>query len=89
MNHNDLLVGTVAGVLGVIILLAGALNWESAFRYRPARWIEASYGRVIARVFYVVLGLALIGLGIAISQGWVVNRTRSGGNTTHTTSLIR
>lgn len=76
MNYNDLLVGTVAGVIGAITLLAGACNWESAYRYRPARWIEASCGRVPARVFYVLLGLALIGLGIAISQGWGVYRTR-------------
>lgn len=76
MNYNDLLVGTVAGVIGAITLLAGVCNWETAYRYRPACWIEASYGRVPARVFYVLLGLALIGLGIAISQGWGVYRTR-------------
>lgn len=76
MNYNDLLVGTVAGALGTMILFAGALNWESAYRYRPARWIEARYGRLPARIFYVLLGMILIGLAIAISQGWGLYRAQ-------------
>ena len=75
MMASDLFVGGVASVLGLVILLAGALNWQRSYAYRPARWIEAAYGRGLARVFYVLLGLGLIGLGVAISQGWSFQRS--------------
>ena len=70
MNYNDLLVAAVAISIGLATLLAGVLNWESAYRFRPARWIEASYGRILARLFYAALGLFLVALGAAVSQGW-------------------
>lgn len=78
MNSTDLFVGSVAGVVGLVILLAGALNWQRSYEYRPARWIEAAYGRNLARAFYVLLGLGLIVLGVAISQGWGFNRSKPG-----------
>jgi hypothetical protein len=76
MNYSDWLVGLVAAILGTAIFLAGALNWEQSYRFRPARWIESTYGRGAARTFYVLLGLGLIGLGVAISQGWRFQRAK-------------
>lgn len=75
MNYEDWLVGLVSAGLGATLLLAGVLNWEWSFRYRPGRWIESAGGRISARIFYAALGLFLIGLAIAISQGWVLNRS--------------
>ena len=77
MNYSDWLVGIVSSVLGLVCLLAGALNWAESYRFRPARWIEAAYGRAAARTFYVLLGLGLIALGVAISQGWGFNRAKA------------
>jgi hypothetical protein len=73
-NYEDVLVGLVAAGLGTATLLAGVLNWEWTFQYRPVRWIEAAYGRGPARIFYALLGLTMIGLGLAIFQGWVLFR---------------
>ena len=69
MNGDDLVVGLAAGLIGGVMLFAAALNHDLYYRYVFARLIDARFGRTAARVFYVVLGAALLAIGVAILLG--------------------
>ena len=73
MSWSDAFVGGVAIVVGTLALLAAATNWEAAFQFPKARSIEARFGRRTARVFYAMLGIVLVLLGIAIAAGFGPN----------------
>lgn len=70
MEVQDVFVGAVAIGIGIFALLSGVLNWEWSYRLWKARWVEARFGRRAARAFYVILGLSMIALGIAIAAGF-------------------
>lgn len=69
MNFVDLLVGGVSILLGILAIGAALLNWSSSYTLWVARNIVDRLGRGYARVFYALLGVALIGLGVAIALG--------------------
>jgi hypothetical protein len=74
MAVQDVFVGVVAIGIGLFALLAAIFNWDWSYRLWKARWVEARFGRRGARVFYVILGLAMIALGVAIAVGFGPNR---------------
>ncbi|MDR0745635.1 MAG: immunity 17 family protein [Mediterranea sp.] len=51
-------------VTGIIALLASLLNWDWFFKAQNAQLIVRNVGRSWARLFYGILGLALIGMAI-------------------------
>jgi hypothetical protein len=51
-------------VTGIIALLASLLNWDWFFKAQNTQFIVRNVGRSRARLFYGVLGLALIGMAI-------------------------
>lgn len=70
MNHQDLLVGAIAVIIGIILLAAGLfpINW---FLNLPKlHWIERRWGRASARAVLVLVGIGLLVLGIAVAGGW-------------------
>lgn len=69
MINPDLFVGAVAIAIGLFVMSAALFNWEWYYQLHKARWIESICGRSGARVFFGVLGLALIVLGAAIAMG--------------------
>ena len=69
MTVDQLFVGAVAFILGLLALTAAIHNRDWYFRLPKARWIENRWGRSTARVVYVLLGAGLIALGIAIVLG--------------------
>ena len=78
MNPEELFVGSVALVLGVVGVVVAIGNWDACYQFSKVRWIESKGGRRTARAAYAVCGILLIILGIAIALGFGPNRTRTG-----------
>lgn len=51
---------------GAFTAFAAVLNWSFFFEHRKARFLVRILGRSGARVFYLILGLVLIGAGIML-----------------------
>lgn len=73
MTHEQLFVGGTSIALGVLSLAAGASNREVFFQLTKIQWIETRGGRGLARLTYALVGIVLIGLGIAIAAGFGPN----------------
>lgn len=69
MTAEQLFVGAVAFILGLLALIAAIHNRDWYFRLPKARWIEDRWGRSTVRVVYALLGIALIALGLVIVSG--------------------
>lgn len=68
MNDTTItLVFSVGG--GLFCVLAAALDWDWFMNHPKARFFVNTFGRNGARVFYVLLGCLLIGLGGMMWQG--------------------
>jgi hypothetical protein len=78
MNLEELFVGFVAVTLGALAAAAAVSNLDWCYRLHKIRWIEARWGRAGARIFYALLGAALIGLGVAIALGFGPNKSVRG-----------
>jgi amino acid permease len=66
---EDLLMGSVACILGAVAIVASLSNWEACYQLAKLRWIESWGGRRTARIVYGLLGVSLIILGIVIALG--------------------
>lgn len=73
MSHEQLFVGGTSIVLGVLSVAAGASNHEAFFQLTKIKWIEKRGGRAMARATYALVGVTLIGVGIAIAMGFAPN----------------
>lgn len=51
-------------LVGAVSLLASIFNWEWFFNAQNSQFIVRSLGLNSARIFYAVIGLAMIGAGI-------------------------
>ena len=51
-------------VTGIIALLASLLDWDWFFKAQNTQFIVRNVGRPWARLFYGILGLALMGMAI-------------------------
>ena len=51
-------------VTGIIALLASLLDWDWFFKAQNTQFIVRKGGRSWARLFYGILGLALMGMAI-------------------------
>jgi len=58
------LVTIIAILLGVFSIVASILNWDFYFEHRKARSFVKLFGRNGARVFYVLLGIFIIVIGV-------------------------
>jgi hypothetical protein len=69
MNLEHFFVGGVAVLLGGLALLAAIHNRDWYYQLPKTRWIENRWGRRGARIFYAILGVALLALGIFVLLG--------------------
>lgn len=74
---EDIFVGIVAMVLGLVPLGAALLNSDWFYGLRKSQWLARRVGRGRARLFHAVIGIALISLGIALVMGFGLYRTTS------------
>ena len=58
------LIGWIFIVVGIFSTLGGVFNWEWFMNARKARFIVQIFSRTGARIFYIILGLALASLGV-------------------------
>jgi len=66
----DPVIGGVFAIgAGAFSVICAAADFDWFMNNRKAAFFVAMFGRNGARVFYVVLGLGLIGLGVGLSAG--------------------
>jgi hypothetical protein len=56
---------------GLVTALGGYKEWDWFMNHRKARFFVNIFGRNGARLFYIILGLAISGVGIAGITGLV------------------
>lgn len=66
---DNLLVCILFILVGLFSAAASFFNWDWYFNNYRARFLVKIIGRRGARIFYMVLGLFLVGLAIAILLG--------------------
>lgn len=65
----------VIGACGVFSLCGAVLDWDWFMNSRKARFFVSVFGRDGARVFYGLMGAALVVLGVLLGSG-VIEGTR-------------
>ena len=50
---------------GLFVIVAVAIDWDWFFEHPKAKFFVDHFGRAGARVFYAILGIAIIVLGFA------------------------
>lgn len=73
MQPLDLLVGTVAVVLGLGIAAGAIFDGPWLMGLAKPRMLAGALGKPAARVVLGLVGLACSALGVAIAAGWRVN----------------
>jgi hypothetical protein len=66
MIGEQVFVGGVAGILGLLALWAAIQNHDWFYELPKIRWIEERWGRARARMVYAMLGIALLAAGIYV-----------------------
>lgn len=61
--------GLLLVVCGLFSMCGGVFDWDFFMNNRKARFVVGVFGRAGARVFYVLLGLTIIVLGVLIAAG--------------------
>lgn len=69
-------VGLLLAAAGVFSFCGGALDWSFFMESRKARFFVAILSRTGARIFYVLLGLALVVFGVLMALGIVESSSR-------------
>jgi small neutral amino acid transporter SnatA (MarC family) len=69
MPYADVFVGLVSFVLGGLLIIAAAVNWEPFYRLSSAARLSALLGRTAARRIHGVAGILLASLGAAMILG--------------------
>jgi hypothetical protein len=69
-GQPDWFVGSVAVLLGLLLLTAAWRNVTWLYALRSSRWLEARLTRAGTRWLHASLAVALIVLGWAITQGF-------------------
>jgi hypothetical protein len=66
-----ILAGIGFGGLGLLLIVLAILDWDYMMNHPKARPVVALLGRNGARVLYALIGLVIVGGGIAIAIGLV------------------
>ena len=61
--------GLVFAAIGLFAICAAGLDWEWFMNHRKARFLVGVLGRAGARVFYAILGIGLVVLGVLVAAG--------------------
>lgn len=60
----EILMGVIIILCGIFSICGSVFNWDWYFNNRKARGVVSLFGRTGARIFYVILGLIIIAMGI-------------------------
>jgi uncharacterized membrane protein len=70
VQSQDMLVGVVAGLLGVVLIMAAFQGWSWYRQMKGIRWLESRLGHAWTVRLTFLLGLLLIAMGILIARGF-------------------
>ena len=73
MQVQDVGVGLVAMVVGLVLLAVGVADIQWYFQSWKTRWLDQRLGRLTTRLIVALLGILLVLLGIAIMRGFGPN----------------
>ncbi len=74
MNDIDpFWIGAFFLAVGLFSVFGAALNWSLFVNHRKARGLATLIGQTGMRIFYVLLGVALVVLGVLFMTGVVKN----------------
>lgn len=73
MPLQDLFVGSVAVIFGLLLLGGAALDGAWLMRLTKPRMLSESLGKTATRAILGLIGAGLIAIGISIALGWRVN----------------
>jgi uncharacterized membrane protein YuzA (DUF378 family) len=66
---SQIIPGSIVFLAGVVTILGALFNWGIVMS--PVKLIPRLLGPTISRIVFVVLGIALIGLGLGLTLGWM------------------
>jgi hypothetical protein len=69
MEDQPILIGSILGVVGIVTLAGAIKNWDWFFGGHRAWIFVKLVGRDGARLFYGVLGVAMLAGGVAFATG--------------------
>ena len=72
MINGDQFVGIVTMILGLVIVVSSARNTPFLFQLAIPKMLDAKFGRNLARILLVLVGIGFGILGISIMQDWVI-----------------
>ncbi len=73
LGYADWIVGGASILVGLALCFGVVAATEYLFELPKVRWLGQRIGHNATRALLVVLGIALVILGIAITQGWKIN----------------
>jgi hypothetical protein len=73
MALQDVVVGVVAGCLGLYLIAGAATNGRWLMELGRPRMLVAALGPAAARISLGLLGVGLVALGVAVALGWRVH----------------
>jgi hypothetical protein len=56
---------------GLFSIAGGIFNWDWFMSHRRAALFVRLFGRMGARIFYILLGILIAAIGVAGSFGWI------------------
>ena len=65
------IMGLVSAAIGLFSLMGAIKNWDWYFNNYKARGLVAIFGRNGARIFYGILGVIFIALGVFVAFGGI------------------
>ena len=68
-------VGLIFVAAGIFSICGAAFDWDWFINSRKARFVVATFGRTGARVFYGLLGILIVIMGLCITLGILKNAT--------------
>lgn len=73
LGYADWIVGGASILVGLATCYCVATSFAPFYELPKVRWLTSILGKTATIALLVVLGIALVILGIAITQGWKVN----------------
>lgn len=73
MNVPDLVVGTMAAAVGVMMIVVAATDSAWLTRLPKSRLLIDAVGKTAARAIIAILGIAIIVMAGLVASGWRIN----------------
>jgi hypothetical protein len=70
VNSQDVFVGLIAGLVGVVIVVAMLADWEWFRQMWVRRFLQARLGERVVRLLTILFGIAMLLAGLLIARGF-------------------